>query len=67
MHAPADAEITFQFDEGIAYADHTCRRGELICWPTWEPAPLAPMDAKNARRVMAMMGAQLSSPRRQFS
>lgn len=53
-----------QLPDGIAYCDDTCRRGELVCWPSWTDAPLPAMEVADAKPVLAMMGANPESDRR---
>jgi hypothetical protein len=65
---PTDtASLVMRFDDGIAYADETCRRGEVICWPSWQAEPTAPVDTATAKRLIALMGGAPAQPPRRIA
>lgn len=48
--------ITSPTGDGIAFADDSCRRGEIRTFPTWCAEPSAPMPIAKARPILTLMG-----------
>lgn len=55
--------ITSPTGDGTAFADDSCRRGEIRTFPTWCAEPSDPMPIAKARPILTLMGISFDDAR----